>query len=298
MQVKRVQLRVLKASEQPRPLITEAVDKLAASIKEVGLIQPITVRPATVMDGGLAAKGYQIIAGHHRVAAVRALGWTEVDAIVVDAAEHLQAELIEIDENLCRSELSPAQRTAAIKRRKEIWEALHPAERVSAQLEPKPMGGRPTEFASETAKVTGEAKSSINRHLARAEALGDDLPRVAGTSLDKGVELDALKSLPESERKDLIDRAVAGEQVSARKAAPQAVTSENPAIAFSKMLHAALDAFRTSIGYYSDEAAGRFIGAEAEKLGEDDYRAFFDAKQRMDEFLAWTESVGGANGQS
>ncbi len=31
-------------------------------------------------------------------------------------------------------------------------------------------------------------KQAINQHLARAEALGDDLPRVTGTSLDKGVE--------------------------------------------------------------------------------------------------------------
>ncbi len=46
------------------------------------------------------------------------------------------------------------------------------------------------EFAADTAKVTGESKSQINRHVARAEALGDDLPRVTGTSLDKGVELD------------------------------------------------------------------------------------------------------------
>jgi hypothetical protein len=30
-------------------------------------------------------------------------------------------------------------------------------------------------FASETAKVSGEPKASIYRHLSRAEALGDDL---------------------------------------------------------------------------------------------------------------------------
>lgn len=217
MDIERIPLRTLKASGQPRPLITEAVDKLAASIREVGLIQPISVRCVPVMDGGVAVDGYQIVAGHHRVAAARALGWTEIDAIIVDAGEHLQAELIEIDENLCRAELTASQRAQAIKRRKQIWEALHP-QTVSAQLEPKPQGGRPTEFASETAKVSGEAKSSINRHLARAEAIGDDLERVTGTSLDKGVELDALAKLPEPERKDLIDRAEAGENVSARPA--------------------------------------------------------------------------------
>ena len=117
MDIERIPLRTLKASGQPRPLITEAVDKLAASIREVGLIQPISVRCVPVMDGGVAVDGYQIVAGHHRVAAARALGWTEIDAIIVDAGEHLQAELIEIDENLCRAELTASQRAQAIKRR-------------------------------------------------------------------------------------------------------------------------------------------------------------------------------------
>jgi len=222
MDIERIPLRTLKASGQPRPLITEAVDKLAASIREVGLIQPISVRCVPVMDGGVAVDGYQIVAGHHRVAAARALGWTEIDAIIVDAGEHLQAELIEIDENLCRAELTAAQRAQAIKRRKQIWEALHPSSgtncpetRVSSRG--RVGEGRPPEFASETAAVSGESKRDVNRHLARAEAIGDDLERVTGTSLDKGVELDALAKLPEPERKDLIARAEAGEEVSARK---------------------------------------------------------------------------------
>ena len=74
----------------------------------------------------------------------------------------------------------------------------------------------PKGFAASTAAASGESKRAINQHLARAEALGDDLERIAGTSLDKGVELDALKAMPEPERKELIDRAAAGEKVSAR----------------------------------------------------------------------------------
>jgi hypothetical protein len=71
-----------------------------------------------------------------------------------------------------------------------------------AQLAPPQVmshgGARPQtkSFAAETAAVTGESKSQVNRHIARAEALGDDIDRLAGTSLDKGVELDALKAMP------------------------------------------------------------------------------------------------------
>ena len=222
MNVEKVPLALLRDSAQPRDLVQANVDMLRASIEQVGLIQPIRVRPAGVIVRGLGEQGFQIVAGHHRVAAARALGWTEIDAIV-DTAEHLQAELMEIDENLCRAELTASQRAQAIRRRKQIWEALHPAGIQVAQVGSPEIGyGKPPAqehgFATSTASVSGESKTAINRHLARAEAIGDDLERVIGTSLDKGVELDALAKLPEPERKDLIARAEAGEEVSARKA--------------------------------------------------------------------------------
>lgn len=218
MNIIRVPLHLLRDSAQPRDLVQANVDMLRASIEQVGLIQPIRVRPSSLIVRGLGESGYQIVAGHHRAAACRALGWSEIDAIV-DTAEHLQAELMEIDENLCRAELTASQRASAIKRRRQIWEALHPNSGNSFSTIPpdEPRGrGRPPEFASETAAAAGMTKQAINQHLARADALGDDLERIAGTSLDKGVELDALKAMPEPERKELIDRAAAGEKVSAR----------------------------------------------------------------------------------
>jgi hypothetical protein len=74
---------------------------------------------------------------------------------------------------------APAQRSAAIKRRKEIWEALHPGE---TGTNCSTLGGRGnTSFAAETAAVSGGSKQDINRHLARAESLGDELEEIAGT---------------------------------------------------------------------------------------------------------------------
>ena len=227
MNLQKIQLSKLSASAQPRPLLTTEVDKLAASIKDVGLIQPITVTAFTQVSG-IAEPGWQIIAGHHRVAACRALGWAEIDALVIDDVSHLQSELIEIDENLCRAELTASQRTGYTKRRKQIWEALHPRETGGRSLPTCLSDGRASGpqheqgFAASTAAITGEAKRTINQHLARADALGDDVERITGTSLDSGVEMDALAKLPEPERTEIIDRAVAGEQVSARPQSPPA----------------------------------------------------------------------------
>ena len=47
-------------------------------------------------------------------------------------------------------------------------------------------------------------KRSINQHIARADALGDEaLAKVVNTSLDSGVELDALAKLDAPERAEL-----------------------------------------------------------------------------------------------
>ena len=86
--------------------------------------------------------------------------------------------------------MSPAEEAAHLKRRKEIW-----AELQSAQVEPVESkradgrGHRQAEFAKDTSARSGKSKPTINRAIHRAEALGDDITRVKGTSLDKGVEL-------------------------------------------------------------------------------------------------------------
>jgi len=48
--------------------------ELAASIRELGLLQPVTVRPAT--------DRYVLAAGERRLRAVKLLGWAEIPAIV------------------------------------------------------------------------------------------------------------------------------------------------------------------------------------------------------------------------
>lgn len=77
------------------------------------------------------------------------------------------------------NELTAAQRAAAIKRRKRIWEALHPNSGTNCPTILRGPG-MPAQFASETAAISGESKREINRHLSRAEALGPDLLALAG----------------------------------------------------------------------------------------------------------------------
>lgn len=254
MKLQKITLRNVVASCQPRPLVTSEVDKLAASIGQVGLIQPVTVR-STVVIHGTTDPGFQIVAGHHRVAACRALGWTEIDALVIDDTSHLQSELIEIDENLCRAELTASQRTGYTKRRKQIWEALHPVEIQVGQVVPPVIGyaSPPPQtkgFAKSTAEATGQTKRTTNRAIARADALGDEaLTKVAHTSLDSGVELDALAKMPAPERAVLIERAAAGEQVSARTPDAPVKPSTAPAHTLPMRLYKAVHDMVHSLGF-------------------------------------------------
>ncbi len=84
---------------QPRRIFDEeALSALALSIREVGLLQPITVRRA---GGGF----YEIIAGERRFRACRLAGVTHIDAIVQTAREQ-ESAVFALIENLQRENLS------------------------------------------------------------------------------------------------------------------------------------------------------------------------------------------------
>jgi ParB-like nuclease domain len=72
-----VYLRRISVGDRLRKLDKGKVDKLAASIAESGLLQPIVV--AIKKDGG---RGYMLIAGRHRLEAVKQLGRKTIKAEV------------------------------------------------------------------------------------------------------------------------------------------------------------------------------------------------------------------------
>lgn len=194
------------------------VREIAKSISEIGLLNPPAVcfRDGIVIDGEETENTPVLIYGRHRLLALKELGKVSVECVVHDI-DDLHAELMEIDENLARAELSPAQEAAHIARRKEIWDEMN----EGGKSLPTSSTGQKKQFAADVAELTGSSKRDVNLKIARARELGPNIHKIAGTSLDKGVEMDALIKLPEPERKELIDRAAAGEKVSARPAPEQ-----------------------------------------------------------------------------
>ena len=92
-------------------------DALVASIREVGLLNPISV-----------TRDRRLISGLHRLEAFRALKRRTIPAVVL-ALGRDEAQLCEIDENLARNNLNLLERAEHLCRRKEIYERLHPETR-------------------------------------------------------------------------------------------------------------------------------------------------------------------------
>lgn len=90
---------------QPRKIFKEeALEELAESIKEHGIIQPLVVRKS--------GKKYEIIAGERRFRAAKMAGLKEVPAIIKEMTEQQMME-IAILENLQREDLTPVEEAEA-----------------------------------------------------------------------------------------------------------------------------------------------------------------------------------------
>ncbi|MBA7648717.1 Nucleoid occlusion protein [subsurface metagenome] len=84
----------------------EEIQEIAASIKRVGVVEPIIV----------ARKGdtFSLVAGHRRIAAAAVAGLAEIPAIIREGTEAENAE-VRFAENFFRRDLSPVEQAGAIR---------------------------------------------------------------------------------------------------------------------------------------------------------------------------------------
>jgi ParB family chromosome partitioning protein len=112
---------------QPRTVFDETdLEELVASIKEIGVLQPIVVRPHRG-DGG----GYELIMGERRWRATQEAGLETIPAIVrdTDDSDMLRDALLE---NLHRAQLNPLEEAAAYRQLLDDFECTH--EELAARI--------------------------------------------------------------------------------------------------------------------------------------------------------------------
>lgn len=104
---------------QPRDIFDEdALAELVGSIREIGVLQPIVVRPHP------SGTGYELIMGERRLRASRAAGLEAIPAIVrdTDDTDLLRDALVE---NLHRSQLNPLEEAAAYQQLIDDFDLTH-----------------------------------------------------------------------------------------------------------------------------------------------------------------------------
>jgi ParB family chromosome partitioning protein len=115
MEVKNIEISAIELSEfntrKDLGAGTEdtGLEDLANSIKEKGLLNPVTVRKK---HGGI----YSLIAGQRRFLACQNLGWKTIPAIVRDITDDTDATIISLIENVHRADMNPIDKARAYKK--------------------------------------------------------------------------------------------------------------------------------------------------------------------------------------
>ena len=142
-----------------REIVADKVAELVESIREIGLLNPITI-----------TNSLQLIAGAHRLEACKQLGWDIIACSVIEG-DSLHLELAEIDENLIRNDLDAISIGELAIRRDEILDKLGLRASSGNNRFTKDRGapGAPVKTTATIAKEIGISKRALqeNKQLAK-----------------------------------------------------------------------------------------------------------------------------------
>ncbi len=195
---------------QPRREFSEeGLKSLAESIRQYGLLQPLTVTRSEVEreDGGLATE-YELIAGERRLRASKLIGLKQVPAVIRHGETNLTKLELAIIENLQREDLNAIDRAKALSRLIEEFGISH--------VEAAAKIGRSREYVSNSLRLLALPESiqealvgkEINEGHARTLLMLSDRPEEQETLFREIV----LKKLP-TRAAERIARSIAQDRV-------------------------------------------------------------------------------------
>jgi len=188
--------------EQPRKEFgAEALQELADSIREQGIIQPILVEKAA---GGATGSGYRIVAGERRWRAAKLANLADVPVLIREFSAESRMEIALI-ENVQRTDLTAMEEARAYKRLMESFALTQ----------------------DEVSRKVGKQRSTIANALRLL-----NLPGAMQTALDRG-ELTAgharaLLSVSRPEAREGLFARIVAEKLSVRQAEDAAAALNNP----------------------------------------------------------------------
>lgn len=171
--------------------IDEDMDQLVQSIKERGIITPVTLRPKE--DGR-----YEIVSGHRRKKACELAGLDTVKAEVREMTRD-EAIILMVESNLQRSTILPSEKAFSYKMRLEAMkrQAGRPSQENYSPLGNNSLG---TKSSEEMAEEVGESKNTIFRYIRLTELIPELLQLVdeSRIAFRPAVELSYLKKEEQS----------------------------------------------------------------------------------------------------
>lgn len=171
----------------------ESMADLTESIKQYGVLVPALVRPKP--EGG-----YEMVAGHRRMAASELAGKQEIPCIVRDLTDD-EATIIMVDSNLQREQILPSEKAFAYKMKLDAMKR----QGQRTDLTSTPVGQKLGKYSVEIlGESVGESRSQIQRYIRLTELIPDILNMVddGKIAMRPAVEL---SYLPKVEQDVLLD---------------------------------------------------------------------------------------------
>ena len=172
----------------------EELERLKESIRESGVLVPALARPR---DGG----GYELVSGHRRMAACKALGLETMPVIIRDLTDE-EAIITMVDANLQREHILPSEKAFAYKMKMEALKNRGKRTDVtSSQVATK------FDAASEIGKPSGESRDQVFRYIRLTNLIPKllDLVDKGSIALTTAVELSYLKPYEQEWVQDAIE---------------------------------------------------------------------------------------------
>lgn len=169
--------------------LDEDMDQLVESVKERGVITPITLRQKT--DGR-----YEIVSGHRRRKACELAGLATVPAEIKELTRD-EAIILMVESNLQRSTILPSEKAFSYKMRLEAMKRL-PGRPTKENVSPVGTHLRSDEILAQT---VGDSRNQINRYIRLTELIPDLLAMVdeGRIALRPAVELSYLGKLEQQD---------------------------------------------------------------------------------------------------
>lgn len=175
--------------------LDEDMDQLVASVKERGIITPVTLRQKE--DGR-----YELVSGHRRKKACELAGLDSIKAEVKELTKD-EAIILMVESNLQRSTILPSEKAFSYKMRLEAMkrQAGRPAKDNYSPVGNNSLG---TKSSDEMADQVGESKNTIFRYIRLTELVPAllDLVDEGRIALRPAVELSYLNK---TEQEDLVE---------------------------------------------------------------------------------------------